>query len=198
MFKITNLCKYIKIIFEIQIKHMIINKKLLAKYSIYPNPSNYDFSEIMNYVDVAEKIWLVPVIGIDFYEELVDQVSRNDVSDVNSTFLVEAVYPYLGFAVCYEALPMTWARVSEVGIVKGKSDNADSISLKDMTYVQNHIRNQVEVRKEFLIKWLMSHAEYYPLIWNCDCECSCRMNDRKVPNRNAQLYSTWRQDTCIR
>lgn len=175
---------------------MILNKKLLAEYS--PLPSNYDYTEVMNYVDVAEKIWLVPIIGYDFYEELEEQVRENKVTDINATALIEAIYPYLAFATVYEALPMCWSRISEVGITKGKSDNADSLSLKDMTYVQNHLRNQVEVRKDFCIKWLMSHSEYYPLIWGCECECSCQMNGGKNPNRDMQIYSTYREKTDIR
>lgn len=175
------------------IYNTVINRKWLKEVS--PYPLNYDTKEIENYIKLSEDIWLLPIIGQDLYDELVDQVSRNEVSEVNSTLLVEAIYPYLGFAVCYEALPMTWARINEVGITKGKSDNADSLSLKDMTYVQQHIRNQVEVRKEFLIKWLMSHSEYYPKVWGCECECSCRMNGGNNPNKNQQLYSTLRE--CI-
>lgn len=173
----------------------IINTKWLKEVS--PYPINYDTKEIENYIKLAEDIWLRPVIGDEWYEELQEQVAENKVSDINSTALIEAIYPYLGFAVCYEALPMTWAHINEIGVTKGKSDNADSLSLKDMTYVQNHIRNQVEVRKDYLIKWLMSHQRYFPKVWGCECECSCRMNGGKEPNKLEQLYTTYRQDTSI-
>ena len=177
------------------IYNTIINRKWLKEVS--PYPLNYDTKEIENYIKLGEDIWLVPIIGREWYDELVDEVSRNELSEENSTALVEAIYPYLGFAICYEALPMTWAHINEVGITKGKSDNADSLSLKDITYIQNHIRNQVEVRKEYLIKWLMEHSEYFPKVWGCECECSCRMSGGKNPNKNQQLYSTYRECTDI-
>ena len=178
---------------------MLINKSLLKKYS--PYPLNYDLTEVMQYVDVAEKIWIIKTIGYSQYEELQDQVSNNNLTPENSTLLVEAIYPYLGFAVAYEALPMTWASVSEVGLVKGHSDTSESLSLKDVTYVSDHLRRQVEVRKDFAIQWIKDHIEYYPLIAQCtSCECSCCNNNPKLnaPNPNVELYSTRRKNTNIK
>ena len=176
---------------------MLINKELLKRYS--PFPRNYDLTEVMQYVDVAEKIWIIKTIGYAQYEELQDQVNNNNLTPENSTLLVEAIYPYLGFAVAYEALPMTWASVSEVGLVKGHSDNSDSLTLKDITYVSDHLRRQVEVRKDFAIQWIKDHIEYYPLIAQCSsCDCSC-CNEAKLnaPNKLQQLYSTRRKCTKL-
>lgn len=177
---------------------MIINKSLLKKFS--PFSLNYDLAEIMQYIDVTEKIWIIPIIGLSQYEELQEQVDNNDLTEENSTLLVEAIYPYLGFAVAYESLPLTWAHISEVGITKGKSDNSDSLDLKDMTYVQQHLRTQVEARKDFAIQWINDHIEHYPLICQCkSCECSCCKEDGKLnsPNKLQQLYSTRRKCTDL-
>ena len=163
---------------------MLINRTLISKYS--PYPLNYDLTEVMNYVDVAEKIWILPVIGQDLYEELQEQVDENKVSDKNAALLTEALYPYLGFAVAFEALPLTWAEISETGVQKGKSDNSDSLTLKEMTYVSDHLRRQVEARKDFLIKWLCERSDHFPLICGCDCECSscCGQNKGKLNHPN--------------
>ena len=58
---------------------MIINEKYLKEYS--PIPLNYDLSEIRNYIVVAEKIWVVPVLGQDLYDEIQSQVDENKLSD---------------------------------------------------------------------------------------------------------------------
>jgi hypothetical protein len=47
---------------------MIINEKYFKQYS--PIPVNYSMTEIKNYIPVAEKIWLIPIIGYDLYDEL--------------------------------------------------------------------------------------------------------------------------------
>ena len=120
-------------------------------------------------------------------------------TDANSTALVEAIWPYLGFAVCYEALPMTWASVTETGIVKGHSDNSESLTLKDLTLVQQHLRNQVEARKDYCKQWLCEHSVSFPLVDLCKCGCSSCQENAKLnkPNPQAQIYSTNRKCTNL-
>ena len=179
---------------------MIINQTYLKKYS--PIPLNYNLTEVMNYVGVAEKIWVIPLIGYDLFEEIDEQVKTNTVSEENATLLTEGgLWQYLAFATVYEALPVIWAHISEVGITKGKSDNSDSLDLKDMTYMTQHIRNQVEVLKDQLKKWICEHADSFPLADVCACNCSsCCNKDAKLnyPNPQAQIYSTYRKNTNLK
>lgn len=177
---------------------ILINSKLLKDFS--PIPLNFDTKEVENYVSIAAQIWIQPVIGDDLYDELITQVEENKVSDENSTLLIEAVYPLLGFAVCLEALPFIWSHVSQVGITLGKSDNSDSLSLKDLNYVENHLRRQVEYRKDYLYKWLDEHYESFPLYHPTNCSCNvCNSNTGKLnkPNPYWIIYSTKRQKTDI-
>ena len=179
---------------------MLLNKSLLKKYS--PFPLNYDLTEVMQYVDVTEKIWIIKTIGHSQYNELQQQVKDNNLTPENATLLVEAIYPYLGFAVAYESLPTTWAHFSEVGITKGRSENSESLTLKDLTLVQQHLRNQVEARKDFAIHWINDHIQHFPLISQCKCcDCSrCQDNNAKLnkPNPQAQIWSTNRKCTDLK
>lgn len=152
---------------------MIINKKFLAKYSPLPMPSNFNYDTVMNYIDIAEKIWVLPVIGHELYEELKNQVKKNEVSPENGTLLTEALWPLLGTAVVLEALPFLWTHISEVGITLGKSDNSDSVTLKDLTLVQTHLKNQLDVRGKYLYDFLNMHYDSYPLWVPADCWCAC-------------------------
>lgn len=174
---------------------MIIDKHFLAQYS--PIPSNYDVANILPYVSVAEKIWVIPIIGYDFYMELDEQVnapSGGTLTPENATLLTDGgLWQYLSFSTLLEALPFVWTRLTEAGIQLGKSDNSDSVSLKDLTLIQNHIRNQVEVQKEFVIKYLCSHTESFPLFDTSvcpDCGCGCNKNKGGLfsPNPKHSLY----------
>ena len=150
---------------------MIINEKYFKKFS--PIPLNYNMAEVKNYIPVAEKIWVKPLIGSDLFDEIDEQVKNNTVSEENATLLTEGgLWQYLAFATVYESLPVIWAHISEVGVTKGKSDNSDSLDLKDMTYVSQHLRNQVEVLKDQLKKWICEHYESFPLAYVCACGCS--------------------------
>lgn len=175
---------------------MIINRKNIAKYSNLP--INYNYDEVMNYVDVAEKIWLVPLIGYDWYSELQEQVNENKVSEENATALVEAIWPYLGFCIMYEALPAIAYHASEVSLTKGKSDNSDPLTLKEIGYYQEHIRRQIEARKDFLKKWICEHYMYFPLADVCSCGCSCCQEGLNKPNPLQELYSPYRRRNNLR
>ena len=179
---------------------MIINEKYLKQYS--PIPLNYNMAEVKNYIPVAEKIWVIPLIGYDLYDEINEQVADNEVSPENATLLTEGgLWQYLAFATVFEALPMIWSHISEVGVTKGKSDNSDSLDLKDMTYVSQHLRNQVEVLKDQLKKWLCEHYDSFPTVDVCACGCSnCCNHDAKLnyPNPQAQIYSTYRKNTNLK
>lgn len=177
---------------------MIINETYFKKYS--PIPLNYNMAEIKNYIPVAEKIWVKPLIGYELFEELEEQVKNNTVSPENATLLTEGgLWQYLSFATVYEALPMVWSHISEVGVTKGKSDNSDSLDLKDMTYVSQHLRNQVEVLKDQLKKWLCEHSDVFTTIDCCACECSCcQAAELNKPNPNFEIFSTPKKNTNLK
>lgn len=202
----------------IQYPYTLINEAYLKKYS--PLPENYNMDEIMPFVHPAEIMWLEPVLGTALYNELIEQVNLNQVTELNSTLLLN-IYPYLSFAVVYSALPFIQFHVSEVGVTKGKSDNSDSISNADANYMSEHLRKMVEEMKKLLKQFLDTNAEYYPLYRpdGTPCECSCNNEDfrwiyeyygngvnrydweklklrcmlmKHKPNPNVMLYSTSR------
>lgn len=180
------------------IQNTLINEKWLREFS--PIPLNYNLKELHNYIKLAETIWIEPLIGWEWYDELLTQVAENNLTEVNSTALVEAIYPYLGFAVALESLPIMWAHISEVGITKGKSDNSDSLDLKDMTYMSQHLRNQVEARKDYCKRWLCEHFQYYPLMDVCGCGCDCCSDNAKLnyPNPQFQIYKPIKKNTNLK
>lgn len=171
----------------------LINKSLLAKYS--PLPINYNFDEVMLYQPIAISIWVRPILGDAFTDELEYEVANNHVSEVNSTLMTSGgLLQYLSYAMCLQALPFVWAHVSEVGITKGKSEFSDSLDLKDMTYIEASIRRTVETLKDNLIKWLDEHCESFPLYPIGGC-CKKPLN---TPNPNWQIYSAKKKCSDLR
>lgn len=151
----------------------LINAEYLKQYSMFPK--NYDLTDIENFVPIAEQIHILPILGTALYEELLDQVTTNTLTDKNSTLLLE-VYKLEGIAVLYESLPFVWAHVSSVGITKGKSDNSDSIENKDISYLNTHIKSQLDYAKQYLKNWLDTYAVNFPLYKKEDDECCSTMD----------------------
>lgn len=168
----------------------LFNDKWLKEFSVIP--LNYNTKEVQNYCKLAETIWLLPIIGESFYEELLYQVKQNELSEENSTALVEAIYPYLGFCVAYEALPSLIYHVNETSVTKGHSDNSDAVDLKEANFFENHLRRQIEARKDYLIKWLNSHCDSFPLYHPTGCGCnSCSTGGKlNAPKPLWTVYGT--------
>lgn len=151
---------------NIYILPTLINESYLKAYS--PIPINYNYEEIRPFISVTEEIWIIPIIGKALYNELIEQVSKNEITPENSTLLVK-IYQLEAIAVLYEALPFIKSHISEVGITNGKSDNSDSISSIDFANLKNHLLTQIEVLKKMLKKFLEDNKECYPLYVSNDC-----------------------------
>ena len=186
---------------------ILFNERLLKEFSVLPLQYNTD--EVKNFCKLAEVTWLLEIIGEEWYQELLDQVKDNNLTPENATALVEAIYPYLGFAVSYEALPSMWLHVSEISVTKGKSENSEPATQKEMVYYEQWLRRQLEARKDYLISWLCQRRDYYPLLPDktCDCGCGCSTSScgcdnhygkLNNPNPMKLLYSTLKKDTDIR
>lgn len=160
----------------------LINAEYLKAYSMFPK--NYDLTDIENFVPIAEQIHILPILGTALYEELLDQVTTNTLTDENSTLILE-IYKVEGIAVLYESLPFVWAHVSQVGITKGKSDNSDSIENKDISYLNTHIKAQLDYAKKYLREWLDEYAVNFPLYKKEDNDCSCN-----IDKSHLDIYTT--------
>lgn len=185
---------------------MIINDEQLRRNSLIP--LNFDLEEIRQFVPIAEDVWLRPILGTLFMEELQREVDDNNLTDQNGTLLVMAVWPFLGLAVTYECAPFAWLHWTETGLTLGKSDNSDSAGLKDITYFQAHVRSMLEARKEMLVKFLIDHASSFPL-WeyeatSCGCldyaiKCGCCQDPKLLPPNKLQFaWTTRRADVELR
>lgn len=151
----------------------LINAEYLKAYSMFPK--NYDLTDIENFLPISEQIHIMPILGTALYEELLDQVTENKLTDENSTLLLE-IYKVEGLAVLYESLPFVWSHISQVGITKGKSDNSDSVDNKDLSYLNTHIKAQLDYAKKYLKEWLDEFASNFPLYKKED-ECCKQINE---------------------
>lgn len=179
---------------------VIINEKYFKEYS--PIPINYNMKELKNYISVAQEIWVKPLIGYDLFDEIEQQVKNNEVSEKNATLLTEGkLWQYLAYATCLEGLPFIWSHFSEIGISLGKSENSDSVTLKDLTYIEAHLRRQVEFLKESVAKFICEHNNVYTNADFCQCKCDCCCNNNATllqPNPMKLVYSTRRRNTKLR
>ena len=135
-----------------------------------PISININLKQIKPYISIAEKIWLIPVIGLPLYEELLEQVNTNTLTEENSTLYL-MLAPYISFAVIYESAPFLMYHFSDVGVTRGKSDNSDSITINEANFISTRLRSTLETLKSNFKKWLDDHSDSYPLYEPDNCSC---------------------------
>ena len=135
-----------------------------------PISININLKQIKPYISIAEKIWLIPVIGLPLYEELLEQVNTNKLTEENSTLYL-MLAPYISFAVIYESAPFLMYHFSDVGVTRGKSDNSDSITINEANFISTRLRSTLETLKSNFKKWLDEHSDSYPLYKPDNCSC---------------------------
>ena len=146
----------------------LINEAYFKQFS--PVPDNYNIKDIEPYFKVAEEIWVKPLIGVPLYEKLLEEVNTNNVSPENSTLLL-MLYPYLAFAITYEALPFISYNLSEVGLTVGHSDNSTAAPVSGINLISTRLRSTLETLKSNFKKWLDEHSNNYPLYKPNICDC---------------------------
>ena len=147
----------------------LMNKEYLAEYSLFSK--NYNYDEITNFLKLAEMLHIVPVVGQALYEELLDQVNKNEVTPANASLLLK-IYPFLGAAVFEVAVPAVAIHVSEVGLTLGKSENSESASVEHINYLTNYIKSSMVPLKQQLVDFLNEHSDLYPLYNKPTSVCS--------------------------
>lgn len=177
----------------------LINKALLAKYS--PLPINYNFDEIMLYQPISIAIWVRPLLGDEFTDALEYQVDNNKVSEENSTLMTTGgLLQYLSYAMVYEGLPFVFAHFSEVGITLPDVETSKSVDLKELNYIQDHLRRTLEFLKDSVLKFLCEHQDSFPIFnpqGKCPCCDSCCDSSGKLnsPNKMFEIYGL--QKRCV-
>lgn len=179
--------------------NMLINRKIISAYS--PLPVNYNYDEVMLYVPIAEEVWVKKTIGEDLYNKIQEEVDKNELSDeTNALFTEGCLLQYIAYATCLEGLPFIAYKFTEVGVVKSKSDNSESVDGKQLSYIEQHLRRQVEFLKETVSKYICQRPDYYPEADFCACGCDCCSNGKGLimPNPNYQLFTNRRKRTDLK
>lgn len=113
----------------------------LATYTILPTDYNYD--EIYNYVNIAELEYIVPLVGIDKY---------NEWSSKQNT--PEIVQQYLGMQVSQLILPIAAIKVTDKGLTRNNSEYSTKASLEEISYLETRINSVIGILYKQMVSYL--------------------------------------------
>lgn len=118
---------------------MLLNNDNIAKYTILPTDYNYD--EIWNYVNIAEIEYIKPLISEDTYNNFTEHTP-------------EPVLQYLGMQVSQLVLPIIALKVSDKGITRNNSEYSSKATLNEISYLEVRINSTINLLYKAFIKYL--------------------------------------------
>lgn len=121
----------------------------IAKYSLIP--INYNFDEIVNIVRIVEQTKIIPLIGIDKYNELL--TTRDEE-------ILSYIFPYEGMCLIEQSAPYLAYRINEQGITKSNSEYSSTLSLDELNYLVSYARSQSNELLTTLIDYLKEKNLY--------------------------------------
>ena len=138
----------------------ISEQKLKNFTSLNYNVSPLDF---VPYVLQAQDIYLQSYLGATYYHSLQNHVLNGTVSGTDQFILDN----YIGSALCNWALMLSlpWLKykIFNKSVLSPNSENADTIDLEELKFLQEQCRSTAETYTKRLIEWMRLHPGDYPL-----------------------------------
>lgn len=114
-----------------------------------------DDSLIRPYIVIAEKMYIVPVLGSAFAADLLDRLGSLTEKE---TVLLEMIQRSLAQYVLYEALPSVTYRLSQ----KGTTRPENGADLAEMKFLRSSIRDTAEQLRSLFIDFLGQNPDDFP------------------------------------
>jgi hypothetical protein len=123
---------------------------------------NVSPEDLVPYVLQAQDLYLQNYIGSTYYMQLKHEVLSNTISP-NNQFLLDN---YVGAALCnwalMMALPFLKYKIFNKSVLSPTSEQADSITLDELKFLQEQVRSTAETYTKRMIEWMVKHPGDYP------------------------------------
>lgn len=138
----------------------ISEEKLKAFTTLSTNLSPED---LVPHVFNAQNIVLPNSIGQTYYNALKERISEGTLTAADEYLLDQYISPLLCNYALYYASTFVNFRLYNKGILKGTSENGETVDLDELKFLQSQIRMIAESYSEQMTYWLVQNSTDYPL-----------------------------------
>lgn len=127
-----------------------------------PISKNVDVSQIENFVEIAETLYIIPIIGEALYTDLISKIETGVLTG-NTITLVDHIKNASAWYSFFEASTFIRTKSTNKGIVQGFSDNSQVVDLDDFKNFRQSILDKATFFTNYLIKYLEKNKLLFPL-----------------------------------
>lgn len=133
--------------------------------------AKFDKAYIDQYILLSQRRYLRSYLGVDFYNEILDQLDNTSTLTADNLELINNyLKPCLAHYVVYESLPQVRNQISKGGVYNNLSDTGDVASGLDYGRLRDDYLSKAEALKDeisnFIIEKRKTDTNKYPLFLN--------------------------------
>lgn len=126
---------------------MAFNTEIITIAEVESNAlktATFDDALIEDFILPAQRHYLKPFLGSDYYDEILTQVENTSLTSDNSTLLNDWIKPMLAYYIVYDAFPSIRANVTSRGIMINESETSVAASSSDFAMLRQNYLSMAE------------------------------------------------------
>ena len=123
---------------------------------------NVDAELLKPYMKVAQDLHIHTILGTDLYDAIQDGIQNSTLTSAETTLLNDYIADALVQWTLFEALPFLSYKIMNADIVRKASENSQSASKQDITWLRDITRNTAEFYTKRLVDYLKNNSSDFP------------------------------------
>jgi len=123
--------------------------------------ANAQSDDIIPFVATASDMWMQPILGTYFYDDLLAKYNAQTLS-ANETILVAKIQPCVAWRAASDAVLSLSIQLKNKGLQKQNSDNSEAVEDSTISFVMSHYQQKAESYESFLVAWLKENEDLFP------------------------------------
>ena len=137
---------------------------------------NVDPNSLLQYLQSAEMMHVLPIIGTALDSSLKDMITGNTLSGDSHTLVYEYIIPVSAYAAWHDASTFMHIKTTNKGVVHQFSDSSSTVDFETYKHYRRSIKDKLTFFEQRLKTFLDDNASTYPL-YRSDDDCDINHND---------------------
>jgi len=126
-----------------------------------PITDNVDSTDVMPWVKVASETWIRKILGLNFYNYLLDKYNAQTLSTDEET-LVEYIQPAVAWRATVDCVYGLSRQLKNKGLQTQSGENSSSVDLNEVQFGMSHYEQKATYYEEILIEYLKENKDLFP------------------------------------
>lgn len=126
-----------------------------------PITENVDMTDVMPWMKTAAEMWVQPILGTYFYNDLLTKYNAQTLS-ADEIILVGMIQPAIAWRAASDVVYGLSYQLKNKGIQTQNGDFSESVELNEVQFGMAHYRQKAEFYEDLIIKYLKENKGLYP------------------------------------